>query len=169
MISSIKDLASAARCINEQDWGTERQIKAQNAFFDAVEKIVSKQTFSELEGYCMKANVDEMINEGLRVCQHAMAVKREFSDYDTTTLPPIPRSWTDQSWHNDACPSFNTETGMVVWVNYADPKDREIGELKRFIVQDDPNVINSNDVLLETDDWEEVLVFVAARSMRGHA
>lgn len=169
MTRNLEDLASQARCIDEEDWGTERQIKAQNAFFDAVEKIVSKETFAELEGYCMKANVDEMVNEGLRVCKQAIAVTREFFDFPTNTLPPIPRQWSDQSWHNDACPSFNTETGLVVWINYLVVTEREWEGIKRFTVQNDPNTTSNCDSLLDTDDWEEVLVFVAAHTERGHA
>jgi hypothetical protein len=33
-------------------------------------------------------------------------LRREFPDFPLESLPEIPADWDDQSWHNDACPSF---------------------------------------------------------------
>lgn len=86
----------------------------------------------------------------------------EFGDFDPATMPAIPDGWTDQSWHNDACPCFNTGRGLVVFVDYADASLREIQEdYPRFSVQADPEVHDHNESLLETDDWSEVLAYVA--------
>lgn len=65
--SDMIDLANAARPTDDDDWGSERQIAAQNAFFIAVENEVSEADFSSLEDYCMKATVDEMVDEALRI------------------------------------------------------------------------------------------------------
>jgi hypothetical protein len=55
-------LAAAARPVNDGDWGSERQIAAQNAFFDAVGPLGDG-----FDAFCLKATVDEMIDEALRV------------------------------------------------------------------------------------------------------
>lgn len=91
-----------------------------------------------------------------------MTYRTEFPDFDSATMPAIPAGWTDQSWHNDACPSFNAGNGMVVFIDFADPSLKEFEDTKRFTVHSDPEVHDSNDVLFETDDWEECLAFLIA-------
>ena len=90
-----------------------------------------------------------------------MTFKTEFPDFPAADMPAIPAGWTDQSWHNDACPSFNTGSGMVVFIDFADPTLKEFEDTKRFTVHSDPEKADSNDVLFETDDWAEVLAFIA--------
>lgn len=85
-----------------------------------------------------------------------LTFRTEFPDFDPATMPAIPAGWVDQSWHNDACPSFDTGTGMLVSVDYAERADREIEEGERFVV-----MAADCDVLLATDDWAVVLAFVA--------
>lgn len=90
-----------------------------------------------------------------------MTYRDEFPDFDPATLPAIPPEWTDQSWHNDACPSFNTGKGIVVFVDFENTADREFeGACQRFCVQRDPETCDDNDVIFETDEWAEVLAFV---------
>lgn len=69
--SDMIDLAKAARPLDDDDWGSERQIHAQNAFFTEVEKRLSATDFAALEDYCMKATVDEMVDEALRLMTKA--------------------------------------------------------------------------------------------------
>lgn len=91
-----------------------------------------------------------------------MTFQIEFPDFDAATMPAIPADWTDASWHNDSCPCFNTGKGVVVFVDFADIDLREIPETgDRFSVHADPEIHNHNDVLMATDDWNEVLTFVA--------
>jgi hypothetical protein len=77
-IATINTLARAARPINDDDWGTERQINAENAFFAyAKERMFAgragktlapqKQKWADFEAYCLKATTDEMIDEALRL------------------------------------------------------------------------------------------------------
>jgi hypothetical protein len=73
----IEKLAAAAKPLNDDEWGSERQISAQNAFFDAVQEMVSKEVFDGLQGYCLKATVDEMIEAGLEAARG----ERDFSEY----------------------------------------------------------------------------------------
>jgi len=47
-------------------------------------------------------------------------LRREFPDYDITTLPTIPEGYVDASSYIDAAPSFeNAERGLKVFVDYA--------------------------------------------------
>jgi hypothetical protein len=75
--AEIEKLAVAAKPLNDDEWGSERQIGAQNAFFDAVQEMVSKGVFDGLQGYCLKATVDEMIEAGLEAARG----ERDFSEY----------------------------------------------------------------------------------------
>lgn len=85
--------------------------------------------------------------------------KEEFPDFDH--MPDIPQNWTDVSWHNDSCPSF--ECGKLrIWVDYQNPDLREVSTPYRFGVMtiDDDN--GNQESLLDTDDWSEILSFVLA-------
>ena len=94
-------------------------------------------------------------------------LRAEFPDYDTATLPPIPDDWEESSWHNDACPSFTASADRLhVFVDYADPAAREFRDGPRFNVRGNMFGIDGGDddftdELLNTDDWAEVLRFVA--------
>jgi hypothetical protein len=90
--------------------------------------------------------------------------EEEFPDFDPTTMPSIPAGWTDQSWHNDSCPSFNTGKGVSVFVDYADVSLREVqDDYPRFSVMCESGRDDIPVELLSTNDWDEVLAFVAAR------
>jgi len=80
-------------------------------------------------------------------------IKNAFPEYDVTTLPPIPKDWTDTSWRNDVCPSWQTN-GYQIFVDFANPDDREYSG-ERFLVCD-----IEGDCLLSTDNWAEVLEYV---------
>jgi hypothetical protein len=85
--------------------------------------------------------------------------KTEFPDFDS--MPDIPANWTDISWHNDTCPSF--ECGNVrIWIDYADPEQREFSTPTRFAVVPFNEDADHFDALLESDDWSEILTFVAS-------
>lgn len=86
--------------------------------------------------------------------------RTEFPDFDATTMPDIPEGWADTSWHNDTCPSFRTFTGFQVFVDYSDPTQRELPDRPRFTVHADPEVVDGNEVLFETNDWQQVLEYV---------
>lgn len=70
-MKTIEQLAAAARPVNDDDWGTDRQIKAENAFFERVRSLISRERYETLNDYCLKATTDEMIDEGLRVVKLA--------------------------------------------------------------------------------------------------
>lgn len=88
--------------------------------------------------------------------------RAEFPDFPAADLPELPEGFTDTSWHNDACPSFESEELKVkVWTEYADPKNRELGpDAPRFIVSpvtDD----GLGDDLFAADNWPEVSGFLS--------
>jgi len=58
-------LAAAARPTSDADYGSERQVAAENAFFTAVEAFLSRAAFQSLEDYCHKASPDERVDEAL--------------------------------------------------------------------------------------------------------
>lgn len=51
----------------KDDWGSERQIEAQNAFTDAVNDLLTPAEANAYDDYCLKATVEEFIEEGLRL------------------------------------------------------------------------------------------------------
>jgi hypothetical protein len=75
--AEIEKLATAAKPLNDDEWGNERQIEAQNTFFDAIQQTVSEEVFEGLEAYCLKATVDEMIEAGLQ----AVRGERDFAEF----------------------------------------------------------------------------------------
>lgn len=82
-----------------------------------------------------------------------------FPDFDQQSLPTIPSDWTDVSWHNDTCPSFNTNNGWIVFIDYPASYQREHPENKRFCaigVDAQGNIIEDNGSCA-TDDWEALL------------
>jgi len=80
-------------------------------------------------------------------------------DFDQSTLPSIPPEWTDVSWHNDGCPSFNTNNGWFVFIDYAASYQREDPNSHRFWVIgcDADGCITEENGSLATDDWEGLL------------
>jgi hypothetical protein len=66
-MTDFNALAAQARPVNDDDWGSERQIAAQNLFFNEVQKALPADQFDALDSYCLKATTDEMINEALRL------------------------------------------------------------------------------------------------------
>ncbi|WMD22343.1 hypothetical protein RAS12_08165 [Achromobacter seleniivolatilans] len=91
-------------------------------------------------------------------------LRREFPDYDITTLPPIPDGYFDASSYIDAAPSFeNEERSLKVFVDYANYADRQSGRSQRFCVSRyDEEAGDFEDVALSTNDWAEVMRFLSA-------
>jgi hypothetical protein len=77
-LSYLKTLAADARPISEADYGSQRQIDAENDFFDALDlQLSGKLTDGESDAfaaYCLKATTDERIDEALRLAE-ATAVR----------------------------------------------------------------------------------------------
>ena len=67
MIERFEALAQAARPVDDNDWGSTRQIGAENKFFKSVEALLPDDQFAALTRYCLKATSDEAIDEALRL------------------------------------------------------------------------------------------------------
>lgn len=90
----------------------------------------------------------------------------EFPDFPADEMPEVPASFDDVSWHNDACPSFVSDAlGLQIFIDYKDPNQREFPETERFSVQSQDHGVEVSGPSLATDDWSEVLAFIAARTL----
>jgi hypothetical protein len=67
-MAEFERLAQDARPITDADWGTERQIAAENAFFRAVGFEQDDDALGfEYSRFALKATTNEMLNEALRL------------------------------------------------------------------------------------------------------
>lgn len=78
----IEQLAEAAKPLDDDEWGSPRQVAAQNLFFDTIADMVSEEVFDGLSNYCLKADVYEMIEAGLQAARG----ERDFAEYRSTGL-----------------------------------------------------------------------------------
>jgi hypothetical protein len=91
-----------------------------------------------------------------------MSYKTEFPDFVLDV--EIPEGFADCSYHNDVCPRFEKDLPdgryLIIWVDFADPKEREYSNCHRFAV--DLHEVNADylDTLFRSDDWNEIVNFV---------
>jgi hypothetical protein len=88
-----------------------------------------------------------------------MSWKTEFPNFPEADMPAIPEGWSDESWHNDACPFFKVNERIGVYVGYSDPKMKTDIEDPRFVIV----AIDENGEVFDgsgTNDWNELLEFV---------
>ena len=71
----MKKMAAAALPIDDDEWGSERQVEAANAFFIALEKCLPKCYMDDVEEYALKATTEEMVAYGMAT------LKRHAEDY----------------------------------------------------------------------------------------
>ena len=92
-----------------------------------------------------------------------MTYQTEFPDFVLDVdLPP---GAVDTSWRNDSCPRFEYQTaGVFLFVDYANPEDREFPDAPRFSVHDARS--DHVEVLLDTDDIGAVRAFIVEREGR---
>lgn len=68
-------VAAGQRDINPgDDYGSDRQIAAQNLFFNELEKVLPAKEFEDLERWCLKATTEEMLDEGLRYAREHLGI-----------------------------------------------------------------------------------------------
>jgi hypothetical protein len=91
----------------------------------------------------------------------------EFPDFPAADMPAIPAGFEDSSWHNDVCPTIQSSAlRLSIFLDYADPAQREFGaDTNRFLVLelDADGCYTGEQPLVATDDWSEVLSFIAKR------
>lgn len=90
----------------------------------------------------------------------------EFPDFDHE-VPDCLGAWgfTDESWHNDVCPSFfHAGASLTLWIDYLDPTLREMDGKTFCLVRLDEDRNRVGEPLAETDDFDEVrAAFLADR------
>lgn len=100
--------------------------------------------------------------------------REEFEDFGELPFNPEDYGLTDTSWHNDVAPSFSvvakhgdmTVHVETLWLDYADPAQREMEGNKRFMyLTYDPKGEHNEplETLLDTDDVDEAKRFLEAR------
>lgn len=67
VLRDLEPLAQRARPRSDDDWGSVRQIDAENRFFRVVKRTMTPADFADLEDYCLRATTDEAIDEALRM------------------------------------------------------------------------------------------------------
>lgn len=91
--------------------------------------------------------------------------------FPAADMPPIPSTWQDISWHNDAMPCLQPTPLLSVWIDSVDPDlsdfadSRRDGTMKRFqvarMVPDaefgPQHSSEASDFLGEFDAWQDVL------------
>jgi hypothetical protein len=102
-----------------------------------------------------------------------MTYRTEFPDFESA-IPDIflAPPWVDNSWHNDACPSFTLPfydgRGLTVYVDEADPAKRGIEPAgPRFCVfhSDQYGAFENDAAALESDDLQAILAYIAQESV----
>lgn len=92
-----------------------------------------------------------------------MTFQTEFPNFRVADMPAIPAGFEDRSWRNDACPTFiNESAGLMLWIDFANPDDREHEDVKRFGLCEYNDGIG--DEIVMTDDWSEVLSTIEKRT-----
>ena len=73
----------------------------------------------------------------------------------------VAEAMNDDSWHNDICPKFRSKLreGIVLWVDFPDPADREMGGSRYSVCLWDEEVPTGKTVL-NTEDLSEALAKV---------
>ncbi|PPQ35581.1 hypothetical protein SAMN06265338_12616 [Rhodoblastus acidophilus] len=96
----------------------------------------------------------------------------EFPDFDPATLPKLPQGFQDDSWHNDACPSFhNAQLRLSIFIDYAAPEMRAFADGVRFHIfrtDEDGGRLPANDASFTSDDWSEIQTYVLAEQFARH-
>ena len=72
-LADLEILAERARPLNDDDWGSERQIDAENAFFAACEEAYPHlfHEDSEFSQWALKATTEEMIDHALTLIRNS--------------------------------------------------------------------------------------------------
>lgn len=70
-IEELRELATDARPTSDDEWGSDRQITAENKFCAALERYLKPAGWEHFEDYALKATTDEMLDCGLMLAARA--------------------------------------------------------------------------------------------------
>jgi len=96
-------------------------------------------------------------------------ITSEFPDFVLDV--EIPESFSDESWHNDACPCFISKTlGLALWVDYADSSMRELPDSPRFsLTKVDSEGCHWDSIgdVMASDDFSDITAYISNHSAKG--
>jgi hypothetical protein len=75
MNQTFDQLRQAALPLDDEEWGSPRQMEAQNAFFVVAKRAIQAQPMGEAKwanfenDFCLKATTEEMVDEAIRLMQ----------------------------------------------------------------------------------------------------
>lgn len=93
-----------------------------------------------------------------------MTFRDQFPSYPVADMPRLPAGFVDQSYRNDVCPHFDNDAARIaVWIDHPDRALREYPECKRFTVHSIDADGYVQEMLFESDVWQDVLKFLQDR------
>jgi hypothetical protein len=95
---TIDQLAVEAKAFTDEQWGSEEQIAAQNAFTERAERMMTPPAMRAFEIWCLKATTDEIIDEGLRLAKLQPTMRPVRWSFDND--PTVYDGFTDDSHWN---------------------------------------------------------------------
>lgn len=98
------------------------------------------------------------------------AYRKEFPDFGELDVV-LPIGFIDESWHNNACPSFR-RGNYVLYVDYADKSKSDFPEVEapdyhRFMLAICNEDNSETQDLIATNDWDEIEAYFAADLSNG--
>lgn len=70
-IDTLREMAKDARPVSDSEWGSDRQITAENKFCAALERYLKPAGWDHFEDYALKATTEEMLDCGLMLAARA--------------------------------------------------------------------------------------------------
>jgi len=67
MIEYLQKLLKLEKTSREEEWGSEKQIEAQNSFFEMIEELTTTEEMERISEYALKATTEEMQDFALEV------------------------------------------------------------------------------------------------------
>lgn len=77
----LAELAADARCESEEDWGSERQVAAENRWGFALEQFLPADKFAAFESYALKATSEEFIDYGMKIAAEPDKPKKSIAEF----------------------------------------------------------------------------------------
>ena len=69
-IEELRTLSKAALPLNDDEWGSERQIDAENAVTAALQQYIKPEEWDNFEDYALKATTEEMVEYGMSLAEN---------------------------------------------------------------------------------------------------
>lgn len=168
----MADIARAARGERPSDWQSQQGVYQRTVA--ALEQGLDFDHFADFQALCARtaAEAEARITLSHQTEGAPMAIatyRTEFPDFGDLDVT-LPEGFVDASDSQDMCPKFeiqrdiDMETGyasLTVFIDYADPEQRELGEVLRFTATTGDTSMGSTEYFT-TSEWPEMLEWIAA-------